>query len=367
MRPNITDDDIAAVVAVLKTPNLSLGPKIPEFERTLAEYVGVKYAAAVNSGTSALHLSLLAADINKPEYEVITSSFTFIASANVAIHARAKPIFAEIDEESLNITPDTVMEKITDKTKAIIPVDIFGKSVDMKGFREIADDHNLFYLADTCEALGTIQDGKHVGSLADAATFAFYPNKQITTGEGGMVVSDNLQFIEKVNSYRNQGRGNDKSWLLHDKIGYNYRMSDINAALGISQLKRIEQIIAQKKHIVEMYNELFEEYDFIKTPTSPQNERTSWFVYVPIIDFTNTKLTNRDELIDKLRNKNIQAGRYFSPVHLQPIYRELFNYSEGSLPITEKIATQTLALPFYAALTREDILQITNTVINLLI
>ncbi|KKK91877.1 hypothetical protein LCGC14_2708530, partial [marine sediment metagenome] len=244
----------------------------------------------------------------------------------MAIHAGAKPVFAEIDENSFNVTPETINEKINANTKAIIPVDIFGRPIDCKGFRELADDHNLFYLQDSCEALGSFQNGVHTGSQADAATFAFYPNKQMTTGEGGVIVSNDQDFIQNVKSLRNQGRAIDTSWLLHDKIGYNFRLTDIQAALGISQLSRIEQFIKAKQQIVEWYNEILGKHSDIRVPSSPSNERISWFVYTPKINFDNLKLDHRDQLVDLLRDKGIRAGRYFVPIHLQPIYRSMFGY-----------------------------------------
>ncbi|MDH5404065.1 MAG: DegT/DnrJ/EryC1/StrS family aminotransferase [Candidatus Heimdallarchaeota archaeon] len=364
-RPKIDQNDIDSVVNVLRSPNLSLGPKINEFEQALAQYSNKKYCAVVNSGTSALHLALLAKNITKTSDEVIVPSFTFIATSNVVIHAGGTPIFVDADENSYNITPDTIMEKINSNTKAIIPVDVFGRPIDEKGIQDIAEDHSLFLLRDSCEALGTKVDGKHIGELSDAITFAFYPNKQITTGEGGALLTDDDYLIKQVASLRNQGRGDSTEWLTHDKIGFNYRMSDINAALGLSQLNKIEEIIDKKQRIVNLYNQAFSSTSYIKTPTSNQNERISWFVYTIQVDFNQSKLKNRDELVTKLKENGIQAGRYFSPVHLQPIYQKLYNYKSGDFPITEKLGEEVLALPFHLDLEKEHISDIVNTIISI--
>ena len=360
-KPYVDKNDIEEITKVLQTPTLSIGPKLLEFEGKIADYVDIPYSAVVNSGTSALMLALLAKGVTHDD-EVITSSFSFISSANVAIHVGGVPKFADIDPTSLNITPDTVRERITDKTKAIIPVDIFGRAVDQEGFRDLADEHNLVLIEDSCEALGTLVNGKHVGSKADAAAFAFYPNKQITTGEGGVVVSNDKSVIDKVKQLRNQGRDLNSKWLIHSEIGYNFRMSEINAALGCTQMDKIEIFIEKKSRIKAMYDKAFSNCNLITTLDSPPHERTSWFVNVIQVNFEESKIDNRYELSKLLLERGSQSGMYFEPIHLQPIYKRMFGYKEGDFPITEKIAKSTIAIPFHLDLQEEDIEEIANEI-----
>ena len=264
-RPDICEKDIQAVVQVLKTPNLALGPKIPEFEKKIADYVGTKYAISVNSGTSALFLCVKALNIGKDD-EVITTPFTFIASTNCILMVDAKPVFVDIDPDNLNIDPKKIEAKITKKTKAILPVAVFGNPAGMDEVVKIAKKHNLPVIEDSCEALGSELNGKKAGSFGIVGTFAFYPNKQMTTGEGGMIVTDNKEIADRCVSLRNQGRGQGGGWLAHERMGYNFRLSDINAALGITQLERIEEFIQKRQRVAQWYQEILVDDNRIIVP-----------------------------------------------------------------------------------------------------
>ena len=352
-RPDISDEDIQAVTDVLKTPTLSLGPKLPEFEEAIASYVGAKYAVAVNSGTSALHLCIRALGITEGD-EVITTPFSFIASANCALFERATVKFVDIDPKTYCIDPARVEAAITPKTKAILAVDIFGYLANWSAIREIADKHNLVLIEDSCEALGTVRNGTHAGMFADCGMFAFYPNKQITTGEGGVIVTNRKDIADQARSERNQGRAPDTKWLEHRSLGFNYRLSDINCALGTSQLKRLQEFKEKRQQVVEWYKEeLADISDSITVPSSQEGVDISWFVYV-IRLADRYSIQDRSMLISYLTDQNIGCNTYFPPIHLQPLYREM-GYCEGDFPITEHIAERTVALPLFTKLSREEV------------
>ena len=255
--PDVNEEDIQAVSDVLRTSRLSLGPKLEEFEHAIAAYVGASDAVAVNSGTSALHLSLRALGIGEGD-EVIVPSFAFIAVANAVRHERATPIFVDIDPDTLNLDPGRIESAITPRTKAIIVVHTFGCPADLEAILEIARRHGLRVIEDACEAIGAEYDGRRVGTFGDAAIFSFYPNKQITTGEGGVVVTQNPEISRFVRKVRNQGRDDPESWFQHSELGYNYRISDINCALGVEQLKRIEPILTRRESIARQYTQIFD-------------------------------------------------------------------------------------------------------------
>jgi perosamine synthetase len=351
-RPDITEAEIQAVTDVLKSPNLSLGPKLTEFETAFAQYLGRKRAVAVNSGTSALFLCMLALDIAHAD-EVITTPFTFIASANSIMMVGAKPIFVDIDPTSLNINPDLIEQKITDKTKAILPVPVFGDPTGLDSISEIASRHNLLIIEDSCEALGSVLKGKKVGTFGTMSTFAFYPNKQMTTGEGGMIVTDDDNLADLCVSLRNQGRGKAGTWLAHERLGYNYRLSDINCALGIAQLARLDEFIQKRDNVARTYQKLIADDDRIITPQNPPDSTMSWFVFVIRLAEGYTA-DQRDALLQDMRQKGIQVSNYFPPVHLQPFMAEKFGFKTGDFPITESIAQRTIALPFYNNLSQQD-------------
>jgi len=351
-KPDITEKEIEAVSEVLHTPKLSLGPKLNEFEKRLAEYGGVKYAVVVNSGTSALHLAIRALNIGEGD-EVITTPFSFIASANCILFEKGRPVFVDIDPLTWNIDPNLIEAKITERTKAILAVDLFGYPADWDRLREIAKKYNLKLIEDAAEAIGAEYKGKKAGSLGDVAVFAFYPNKQITTGEGGAILTNDERVAELCRSLRNQGREDGKGWFEHVRLGYNYRLSEINCALGIVQLKRLEEILSKRERIAQIYNKKLKEIEEIQLPQKSPDIRRSWFVYVIKLrdDFT---MEQRDKILKYLQRNGIECRGYFAPIHLQPLYKKL-GYSKGDFPLTEAISARTIALPFYSDLDEERI------------
>lgn len=366
-RPDITEKEIEAVCAVLRTPNLSLGPKVPEFEAALAKYIGRKRAVAVNSGTSGLFLCMIALGIG-PGDEVITTPFTFIATANCIMMVGAKPVFVDIDPATLNIDPSKIESKITDKTKAVLPVEVFGNPAGFDKICKIADKHNLTVIEDSCEALGSALNGKMAGTFGKMSVFAFYPNKQITTGEGGMILTDDDDLADMCVSLRNQGRGKvpqgmagaTGAWLSHERLGYNYRLSDINCALGIAQLSRIDEIKDKRAQVAKWYQQMLSGDDRLIVPTEPPGCKVSWFVFVVRLAHSFSQ-KQRDKILESMKNKGIQVSNYFSPVHLQPFMAKRFDHKKGDFPITESVAERTIALPFYNNLTKDDVAIVCKT------
>lgn len=349
--PDITPADIAAVNAVLATPWLSMGPQIDAFERAFAAQVGVQHAVGVNSGTSGLHLTMIAAGISDGD-EVITPSFSFIASANCVLYERGKPVFVDIDPLTGNMDPSQVAGAITERTRAIIAVHAFGQPADMDPILAVAREHNLFVIEDACEAIGAEYKGRRAGTLADAAVFAFYPNKQMTTGEGGMIVTDNDEWAALFHSLRNQGRDVFDGWLNHTRLGYNYRMDEMSAALGLAQLKRIEELLEKRAQVAAWYNERIDEIPGLEKPyIAPTTTRMSWFVYV----IRCSDGIDRNRLIDYLKEQGIPSRAYFTPIHLQPFYQGRFGWRRGDLPNTEKAGDTFLALPFSGVMTEEQV------------
>jgi perosamine synthetase len=363
-RPDITEKEIEAVVAVLRSPNLSFGPKVSEFEEAFTKYIGRKHAIAVNSGTSALYLCMLALGIG-PGDEVITTPFTFIATTNTVLMVGAKPILADIDPVTLNIDPAKIESKITKKTKAIMPVEVFGSPAGFDKICEVARKHKLLILEDSCEALGSALAGKKAGTFGIVSTFAFYPNKQITTGEGGMILTDDDNLADMCISLRNQGRSKGGAWLTHIRLGYNYRLSDINCALGIVQLSRIDEIKAKRKQVARWYYEMLADDKRLIVPTEPPLCDMSWFVFVVrLADRLNR--SHREMVLEKMKAAGIQVSNYFAPVHLQPFMADKFGYKKGDFPVTESIADRTIALPFYNNLTKDEIAIVCKTLKEIL-
>ena len=352
-RPDIAQADIDAVVDVLRSPNLSLGPKLDEFEQKFAAYVGRRRAVAVNSGTSGLFLCTQALGLG-PGDEVITTPFTFIASVTTIMMAGAKPVFVDIDPVSLNMGPAGVEAAITDKTRGILPVVIFGNPIGLDVVCQIAAAHGLPVIEDSCEGLGSTLNGRKVGTFGTMSVFAFYPNKQMTTGEGGMIVTDDDALADMCISLRNQGRGRGGGWLAHDRLGYNYRLSDINCALGISQLDRLEEFIEARRHVARMYAKRLSGEDRLTVPTEPDGCRMSWFVFVVRLaeDYS---VEQRNTLLNRLLERGIQVSNYFPPVYLQPFMVEQFGYKPGDFPRTDAVCKSTVALPFHNHLTAEEI------------
>ena len=375
--PDITEKERSFVLEVLKTSHLSLGPKLEEFETKFAEYIGSRYAVAVNSGTSGLHLCVRALGIKEGDL-VITTPFSFISSANCILFERARPVFVDIDEETLNIDVDKLenciekLRKENSKVKAILPVHIFGRPCEMDRIMELADYYKLSVIEDAAEATGAEYlvnsklksqnpkqeqkqvEWKKVGTFGDCGVFAFYPNKQMTTGEGGIIVTDDEEIYKLCRSMRNQGRSEDGAWLQHERLGFNYRISDINCALGIGQLERIEEILARRERVARSYNERLKDVDELILPHFEENKKISWFVYVVRLQDIFSR-EDRDRVIEGLKEKGIGCSNYFSPIHLQPFYREMFGYKEGDFPVTERVSERTIALPFFNNLKEEEI------------
>ncbi len=374
-RPDITKKEVDAVLGVLKTPNLSLGPKLREFEQDLADFVGVKYAIAVNSGTSGLHLIVRALGIKRGD-EVITTPFSFIASSNCILFEGAIPVFVDIKSDTLNIDPDLIEGSITPRTKAILAVDVFGYPADWGALKKIARKHNLKLIEDSAEAIGSEFKGKKCGSFGDAAILSFYPNKQITTGEGGVILTNNKRIAEFSLSTRNQGREvkiqretgrkfGHKSILEHMRLGYNYRISDINSALGVAQLARIRELMERRKRVFELYTERLCQIPELRLPHVESNVKVNWFVYVVGLP-SRYRRKDRDRVIKKLKERGVQASNYFPCIHLQPFYQRSFGYRKGSFPVAEYASDRALALPFYNTISSRDVDFVTKTLREIL-
>jgi perosamine synthetase len=350
--PDITEAEVEAVTAVMRTSRLSLGPQLEGFETAFADYIGVDCAVAVSSGTAGLHLCMRALNIGAGD-EVLVPSFTFIAAANVIRYEQATPVFVDIDRESLNMSPPCVEAAITERTRAIMVVHTFGRPAEITTLLEIARRHRLSVIEDACEAIGAEHDGQRVGSFGDAAVFGFYPNKQITTGEGGMVVTRNPKLAERIRALRNQGRYQDQEWLQHAEVGFNYRLSEINCALGLTQLARIHEILQARARVAQMYHDLLSDVsDLILPAMSIPNGLISWFVYVVRLD-ESFNPADREKILETLRDMGIGCARYFAPVHLQPSYSD-WRYS-SALPVTEGQGGRTIALPFFNRITKGEV------------
>lgn len=362
--PDIGEQEIDAVVEVLRSGQLSLGPRLPEFERVMAEYVGVPHAVAVSSGTAALHLALVGLGIGEGD-EVITSSFSFIASANAILSVGAQPVFVDIDPDTLNFDPAAIEARITPRTRAILVVHVFGRPVDMVAILAIAQQHQLKVVEDACEALGAeVADGR-VGSLGDAGVFGFYPNKVITTAEGGVLVTSRQELAEQARRLRNQGRDGAQDWFEHVEFGYNYRLSDLACALGIVQLRRIEEFLVARARVAQGYHHrLFDHPGLVLPAPDCPGGRISWFAYVIRLapEFGRAE---RDALAQGLIALGIGCGRYFAPIHLQPVYRER-GFLPGSLPLTESAGDRCLALPFHNRLGAAEVDRVCDAVCALL-
>ncbi len=371
-RPDITDSEVQEVLGVLRTPWLSIGPKVEEFETQIAAYLGRRHVIAVSSGTAALHLAGRALGFTDG-VEVITTPFTFAATTNILLFERARPVYIDIDPVTLNLDPETVAAFIEREYRAvsghlvrrstgrplagILPVAVFGHPIKMDEFRALADAHNLRILHDTAEAFGSEyhstvrQRWLKVGTLAEVAVFAFYPNKQITTGEGGVIATDSDEIATYCRSARNQGRAAGADWLRHDVLGFNYRMDEMSAALGVAQMKRFETLLARRAQVAAWYQEALAGIPELTLPAAQPWARVSWFVYVVRV----ARSVDRDALMRHLASRDIASKAYFPVVHLQPYLREYGAYPEGSFPVAEDASRRAIALPFFNGLSREDI------------
>ena len=341
----VTAQDIGAVTEVVRSARLAMGPKVPAFEQAMADLIGVEHAVAVSSGTAALHLIVKSLGLG-PRDEVLVPSFTFAASVNALLYEGVRPVFVDIDPRTLNLDCDDLEHRITHRTRAIMAVDVFGLPANWEALQRIADRHGLRLIDDCCEALGAEFQGRKLGSFGDAGAFAFYPNKQITTGEGGMLVTNRADLATLARSYANQGRGSMGAWLQHDRVGYNYRMDEMSAALGQSQLVRIEEILEKRARVAQLYTERIRPMASIEAPRDFSGFRRSWFVYAVTLEVG----MDRDRTIAGMARDGVPARGYFAPIHTQPYIREIFGDLRGTLPVTEAMARRTLALPFHGKL-----------------
>ena len=355
-RQTIEEDDIQAVVDVLKSDYLTTGPKIAEFEEMVADYAGAKYAVAISNGTSALHAACFAAGI-QPGDEVITTPLTFAASANCVLYCGGTPVFADVDPKTYNIDPEDIRRKITDKTKAIIAVHLAGQPCDMDEIHKIAKEHDLLVIEDGAHALGSVYKGKKVGTLSDMTTFSFHPVKPITTGEGGMIVTDNEEFYKKMMLFRSHGitrdenlmTRNDGSWFYQQlDLGYNYRITDIQCALGCSQMKKLDRFLARRKEIVARYNEAFADCENIITPYQLPETESGWHLYI-----VQVKNCDRKKVFEALREHGIAVNVHYIPVYMHPYYQE-HGYKDVHCRNAEEIYSHIISLPLYPTLTLEE-------------
>jgi perosamine synthetase len=335
---------------VLRSGRLSLGPTIERFEEAFAEAVGAPYAAAVSSGTAGLHLLCVAGGIG-PGDEVVTSPYSFVASANCAIYEGATPVFADIDRRTLNLDPAAVEAAVTERTRAVVAVDIYGYPCELDELRAICDRRGLILVEDACEALGAQYKGRPVGSHGPSAVFAFYPNKQITTGEGGIVTTHSEQEWRLLRSLRNQGRGDAGGWLEHTRLGFNYRFDDVRAAIGLGQLEKLDEILEARAAVAARYADLLGDVDGLELPYEDDvDHERSWFVYVVTLPAG----TDREAVIAELEERGIQTARYLPCIHLQLYMQERFGFRVGLCPVAEEVSARTLALPFHARLEEDD-------------
>ncbi len=360
--PDLGEAERRAVAQVLQSPRLSMGPQERAFERAVAEYVGARHAIAVSSGTAGLHLCVRAAGIGQGDL-VITTPFSFVASCNVLLYERAVPVFVDVDPQTGNIDPQAVEQAAGDlksgggaarrwlprkgaqegPLKAILPVDVFGQPADYGALQEVAERWDLTIIEDSCEAIGALYRGRPAGTLGAAGVFAFYPNKQITTGEGGMVVTDRDDWAAMIRALRNQGRAPGDQWLSHTYLGYNYRLDEMSAALGAAQMGRLDELLAKRERVAAWYMEHLRHLPQVEPPwVAPSTTRMSWFVFVVRLPAG----VEREGVVRRLAERGIPSRPYFIPIHLQPYMRQRFGYREGDFPHTEELGRRSLALPF---------------------
>ncbi|HEY4279089.1 MAG TPA: DegT/DnrJ/EryC1/StrS family aminotransferase [Conexibacter sp.] len=352
-RPHIGAEEEARVLEVLRSGQLSLGPRLQQFERTFTARLGVAHASAVSSGTAGLHLALRAVGVSEGD-EVITSPLSFVASANSILFERARPVFVDIDPVTLNLDPAAVADAITERTSALLPVHIFGYPADIPAL----EAHRLPIVEDACESLGAVHsDGVLVGGRGHPAVFAFYANKQITTGEGGMVVTGDQAQKERIDSERNQGRAPDMGWLDHDRLGFNYRLSDIACAIGTVQMQKLDLLLGERERVAAAYRDAFDSapVDDLTMPCEDADgNRRSWFVFVVQLPHR----VDRDATIRALAARGIQSKPYLPAIHLMSFYREQFGYREGMFPVCEDVAARSIALPFFPQMTEAQVARV---------
>lgn len=354
--PDISEAEIQAVAEVLRSGRLSLGPKVEEFEEAVARYCGSKHGVAVSSGTCGLHLLIRAIGLDAGD-EVITTPFSFVASSNCVLFERGRPVFVDIDPLTWNVNVAAMAAAVTPRTTALLPVDVFGVVPPMDEVRALASRQGLRVIEDSCEALGATYHGRRAGTLGDAGVFGFYPNKQITTGEGGLIVTDDDEIARLCRSMRNQGRDAGMGWLSHHRLGHNYRLADVNCAIGVEQMKRIDAILARRDQVACMYIERLRDEPRVSMQKIPADCDISWFVLVVKLEQRYDEPA-RNRIIESLRAQGIGCSNYFAPIHLQHYFVEQFGYKPGDFPICEAVAARTIALPFHAKLTESEVDQV---------
>jgi perosamine synthetase len=347
-QPVLGAEEEAAVLDVLRSGRLSLGPRVAEFEAAFAAWLGAPHASAVSSGTAGLHLALRAAGVSDGD-EVVTSPFSFVASANVMVYERARPVFADIDPVTLNLDPRAAAAAVTDRTSALLPVHIFGYPADLPAFERLG----LPIVEDACEALGAVHaDGTHVGARGHPAVFGFYANKQLTTGEGGMVIAGEAALKQRIDSERNQGRAPDMDWLDHDRLGFNYRLSDVACALGLAQLARLDEMLAARARVADGYRAALQGIEGLDLPCPDvDGNRRGWFVFVVQLPSG----TDREAVVRTLAARGIQSKPYLPAIHLMSFYRERFGHRVGEFPVCEDVAARSLALPFFPQMSEAQV------------
>jgi perosamine synthetase len=352
--PVLGRDEEERVLAVMRSGQLSLGPLGDEFERAFAGRLGAAHASAVSSGTAGLHLALRAAGVSDGD-EVVTSPFSFVASANVVIYERARPVFADIDPVTLNLDPEAAAAAVTDRTTALLPVHIFGYPADLPSFEGLG----LPIVEDACEALGAVHaDGVAVGARGHCAVFGFYPNKQLTTGEGGMVTVGDPATKERIDSERNQGRAPDLGWLDHDRLGFNYRLSDIACAIGLGQLDRLDELLDGRARVASLYRETLADVEDLALPCPDlDGNRRGWFVFVVQLP----RGVDRDATVRALGERGVQSKPYLPAIHLMSYYRERYGHREGEFPVCEDVAARSLALPFFPTMSEGQVARVSQT------
>ncbi|MBN1527656.1 MAG: DegT/DnrJ/EryC1/StrS family aminotransferase [Thermoleophilaceae bacterium] len=347
-RPLVGKREEQLVLETLRSGRLSLGPRLAEFEEAFGARVGAEHVSAVSSGTAGLHLAIRAAGVRAGD-EVVTTPFSFVSSANCLLYEGATPVFCDIDPRTLNIDPGAAAAAVGERTTGMLPVHIFGYPADMPALEATARERGLWLVEDACEALGAVHaDGTPVGSRGNLSVFAFYPNKQMTTGEGGAVISPGPEVKVRIDSERNQGRAPDMGWLDHDRLGFNYRLDDLSCALGIAQVARLDDLLAERARVAALYNEALAEVEGLELPCPDAGgDRRSWFVYVVQLP----QAIDRDAAVLALRERGVDSKPYLPAIHLYSFYRERFGHREGEFPVCEDVARRSLALPFFPGLT----------------
>ncbi len=350
------------VLEVLRSGKLSLGPMLERFEREFAQWLGAHHASAVSSGTTGLHLAVRAAGI-EPGDEVITSPLSFVASANVMLYEQAKPVFVDVDPVTLNLDPALIGDAVNESTTGVLPVHLFGYPADMEAIDRAAAHHGLWIVEDACESLGArLPSGDRVGAGRHMAVFGFYPNKQLTTGEGGMVSCPTAELKTRVDSERNQGRAPDMGWLDHERLGFNYRLSDVACAIGVAQLERLDEMLAARERVAGWYGDRLSSIDGLTLPcVNAEGSARGWFVYVVQLPAA----VDRDEVIERLAAEGVASKPYMPAIHLQPYYREHFGYGPGDFPVAEDVASRSLALPFFPRMSEQQVERACSTLARL--